>query len=238
MPYTLTRKANHTIEISAELDPDAVSKERGVIVKSIRHKASVPGFRRGKAPEAAVRARYAEEIHEELQEHLTGVLWREVFDGEEELSPLTNPQMKAVDFAEDGGFSFTAELEVRPEYELPEIEGLTLPEVSLDISDPEIDAELAKIQEEQAVWQPADDEEAADGMLIEVDLEGRVEDVDDEPYSEKDASSSSARGPCHLRSTRRFREPRSETSVSPPRSCRTILKMKPRPVKRWPTPSM
>ena len=187
MPYTLTRKANHTIEISAQLDPDAVSKERSVVVKSIRHKASVPGFRRGKAPEAAVRARYSEEIREELQEHLTGVLWREVFDGEEELSPLTNPQMKAVDFAEDGGFGFTAELEVRPEYELPEIEGLTLPEVSLDISDPEIDAELAKIQEEHAVWQPADDAEAVDGMLIEVDLEGRVEGVDDEPYSEKDA---------------------------------------------------
>ena len=66
--------------------------------------------------------------------------------------------MKAVDFADDGGFSFTAELEVRPEYELPEIEGLTLPEVSLDVSEAEIDAELAKIQEEQAVWQPADEE--------------------------------------------------------------------------------
>jgi trigger factor len=187
MPYTLTRKANHTIEISAQLDPDAVAKERGVIVKTIRRKASVPGFRQGKAPEAAVRARYAEEIHEELQEHLTGVLWREVFDGEEDLSPLTNPQMKAIDFAEDGGFGFTAELEVRPEYELPEIEGLTLPEVSLEVSEPEIDAELAKIQEEHAVWQPADDDAAVDGMLIEVDLEGRVEGVDDEPYSEKDA---------------------------------------------------
>ncbi len=187
MPYTLTRKANHTIEISAQLDADAVSKERSVIVKSIRRKANVPGFRQGKAPEAAVRARYADEIHEELQEHLTGVLWREVFDGEDELSPLTNPQMSAIDFAEDGGFRFTAELEIRPEYELPEIEGLTLPEVSLEVAESEIDAELVKIQEEQAVWQPAEDEEAADGMLVEVDLEGRVEDVDDEPYVEKDA---------------------------------------------------
>jgi trigger factor len=38
------------------------------------------------------------------------------------------------------------------------------------------------------VWEPAEDEEAVDGMLIEVDLEGAVEGGDDEPYTESDAS--------------------------------------------------
>jgi trigger factor len=188
MPYTLTHRANHTVEISAHLDSAAVDRERDGIVRSFRGKARVPGFRPGKAPVAAVRARFADEIREELQEHLTGLLWREVFEAEREIQPITNPQIRDLSFAEDGGFSFTAELEVRPQYELSEIEDLTLPEISLDVSDAEIDDELTKVQEEQGVWEPSEDAEVADGMLVEVDLKGQLEDSDDEAYNEEGAS--------------------------------------------------
>jgi len=187
MPYTLTRRANHTIEISAHLEPEAVTRERNGIIRAFRGKARVPGFRPGKAPAAAVRARFANEIDEELQEHLTGLLWREVFDGEDEMDPLTNPQISNLEFASDGGFSFKAAFEVRPSYDLPELGELDLPDASLDVSDAEIDGELLKVQEEQAVWEPADDDQATDGMMVEVDLRGEVEDSEDEPYSEEDA---------------------------------------------------
>jgi len=188
MPYTLTHRANHTVEISANLEPAAVDLERDGIVRKFRSKAQVPGFRPGKAPVAAVRARFADEIRDELQEHLTGLLWGEVFDGESEIEPITNPQIRDLSFAQDGGFSFTAELEVRPRYELAELGELGLPEISLEVSEPEIDEELAKVQEEQAVWEPAEDDTAEDGMLAEVDLRGEVEDSDDEPYAEDGAS--------------------------------------------------
>ncbi len=187
MPYTLTRRANHTIEISAHLEPEAVTRERDGIVRTFRGKARVPGFRPGKAPAAAVRARYANEIDEELQEHLTGLLWREVFDGEDEMDPLTAPEISDLEFASDGGFSFKAEFEVRPAYDLPELGALDLPDASLDVADPEIDDELLKVQEEQAVWEPAEDHDVADGMLVEVDLHGEVDGSEDEPYEEEDA---------------------------------------------------
>jgi len=188
MPYTLTHRANHTIEISAHLESTEVDRERDGIVRKFRSKASVPGFRPGRAPVAAVRARFADEIRDELQEHLTGLLWGEVFDGESEIEPITNPQIQDLSFAEDGAFSFTAELEVRPRYDLPELGELSLPEISLEISETEIDEELVKVQEEQAVWEPAEDDQAEDGMLAEVDLRGEVEESDDDPYTEDGAS--------------------------------------------------
>jgi len=104
------------------------------------------------------------------------------------LRPLTDPEIRDLEFSEDGGFRFTAELEVRPHYELPEIGPLELPPMSLEVSAAEIDGELVKVAEEQSVWEPAEGANAADGMLIEVDLEGKVEDSEEEPYSEKDAS--------------------------------------------------
>ncbi len=187
MPYTLTRRANHTIEITAHLDADAVDRERDGIIRTIRGKAIVPGFRPGKAPAAAVRTRYADEIQDELKEHLTGLLWREVFDREEDIEPLTNPHIHTLDFAADGAFDLTAELEVRPQYELPELGALALPEVSIEVADAEVDGELAKVADEQAVWEPAESEVAEDGLMVEVDLQGVLEGNDDEPYTEEDA---------------------------------------------------
>lgn len=187
MPYTLSRMANNTVEVTAELDAEAVNTERGEIVRKFRRQAKIPGFRPGKAPESAVRARFADDIQEELMEHLTGVLMREVFAGEQDLEPLTHPELKDAGFGDDGGFAMTAEIEIRPRYELPEIDGIELPEVSLEVSEAEIDEELDKVAEEHATWEPADDESAADGMLVEADLTGLMEDSDEEPFEESGA---------------------------------------------------
>jgi len=187
MPYTITPHANHTVEVAAHLEADAVHSERQAIAKTLRHRANVPGFRRGKAPLSLVQARFAEEIRDELQEHLTQVLWREIIDGEERFEPLTAPSIKEAEFGEDGGFHFSAEVEVRPNYEIPPTDNLSLPEFSLEVSQEDLDEELEKLRQEQATWEPADDSPAEDGMLVEADLHGEISDGEGEPYSETNA---------------------------------------------------
>ncbi len=187
MPYKLSHQPNHTVQVDAELDADAVARERATVVGSFRRQARIPGFRPGRAPESAIIARFADDIDKELKEHLTGLLLREVFESEETLEPLTHPQLKDLEFGEDGGFRMAAEMEVRPAYELPEIEGIELPQVSLEVTDAEIDAELEKVAEENGTWEPANDQTAADGMLVEADLHGEMEGSEEEPYREQDA---------------------------------------------------
>ena len=63
MPYKITHRANHTVEVEAELDAEAVERERSAIVQAIRRRARVPGFRPGKAPVAAHRQTHAEIDH-------------------------------------------------------------------------------------------------------------------------------------------------------------------------------
>jgi trigger factor len=187
MPYKITHRANHTVEVEAELDAEAVERERSTIVQAVRRRASVPGFRPGKAPVAAVQARFGDDIRSELEEQLTGRLLREVFDGEDDLHPITHPRLSDVRMDDADGFRFTAEMEVRPHYELADLVDLQLPEVSLDVSEAEVDAELANVAEEHGTWEPVDDEVAVDGFLVEADLHGVMEDSDEEPYTEKDA---------------------------------------------------
>ncbi len=187
MTYKLTEQANYKLEVAGSLQTEIVDRERQSIVRSIRGRAKLPGFRDGKAPESMIRARFAEDIDADLKEHLSQLVWEEVMEAEKELQPLTMPQVREVKFADDGSFQFVAELEIRPNFELPELSAATLPEVSLDLADSEIDAELETLREQQAVWEPVEDQEAVDGMLIEADLVGLMEDSDQEPYEENDA---------------------------------------------------
>jgi len=187
MTYKLTEQANHKIEVAGNLTSEIVDRERQTIVRTIRSRAKLPGFRDGKAPESLVRARFAEDIAAELKEQLSQLVWQEVMEAETELQPLTVPQVRDLSFADDGSFEFVAELEVRPSYELPDLAEATLPEVSIDVSDSELDTELEQLREQQAVWEPAEDEVAADGMLVEADLVGHMEDSDQDPYEENDA---------------------------------------------------
>ncbi len=187
MTYKLTEQANHKVEVAGSLITEIVDRERASIVRSIRTRAKLPGFRDGKAPESMIRARFSEDIDAELKEQLSQLVWQEVMVAEEELQPLTAPQVREVNFSDDGSFSFTAELEVRPNYELPDLEGANLPEISLEVADTEIDTELDRLADQQAVWQPVEDEAAADGMLVEADLLGQMEDSEEEPYEENDA---------------------------------------------------
>lgn len=187
MPYTLSRRADNTVEVTAELDAAAVTSERAEIVRSFRKKATVPGFRPGKAPESAIRARFGEDIEQELKEHLAGRLLGEVFDAEEGLEPITRPAVSDAAFDDAGGFRMRAEMELRPRFQLPALDGFELPEVSLEVSEPEVEGELESIAEEHASWEPADGEVAVDGMLVEADLHGQMEGSDQEPYEEKAA---------------------------------------------------
>jgi len=187
MTYKLTEQANHKLEVAGSLTTEIVERERHGIVRSIRGRAKLPGFRDGKAPEAMIRARFADDIDAELKEHLSQLVWQEVMEAEDELQPITAPQVRELGFADDGSFEFIAELEVRPKYELPDLASAVLPEISLDVTDNEVAAELEQLREQQAVWEPVEDEDAADGMLVEADLLGTMEDSDQDPYEEKDA---------------------------------------------------
>ncbi len=187
MPYSLSRRPNHSVEISGHLEPAAVHEERGHILRSMRSTARVPGFRPGKAPTQVLQARFAEEITSELKEHLAERIWQEVVEGEDDLRPLTSPRVTEAELEPDGGFRLIAELETRPLFELPAVEGLTLPESSIDVGEAEVTEEIEKLRGEQAMWEPADDAEAEDGVLVEAEVHATFPDGGGEPFSDDHA---------------------------------------------------
>ncbi len=177
MSYQVTERLQHKVEIAAQLEPEVVERERKALLRSWSGKARIPGFRPGKAPLAILQARFGDQVQGELIEKLAAIALQEVLEGEDNLRPLGPPEVTKADLEPDGGFSLGAEMEVRPEIELRPIEELTLPEVSVEVSDDEVEQEVEKLQKEQAAWEPADDEPAADGMRVDCTFHGET--VDD-----------------------------------------------------------
>ena len=183
MSYQLKRRPDHTVEVNAAFEAEAVEAERGRILADFRRKARIPGFRPGKAPLSIIRARFGEAVEEELQEHLSKRSWEEVLTGEEDLEPLSPFRVTDAHLDDDGQFVLTAEVEVRPRWDLPAVEKQTLPEISLEVSEADLNEELERLRKEQGVWEPAEGP-AEDGMLVEIDIEG--EDLDGETEAFKD----------------------------------------------------
>ena len=181
MPYTLNRRPDHTVEVEARLDAEVVESERQKILKAYRSKARIPGFRPGKAPLSLVRTHFAAEVEEDLTEELARRAWGEVVGGEESLEPLTPLRVSDSRFDEDGTFHLSGDLEVRPRFDLRDPSELSLPEIPVEVTDEDVEAEIEKILAEHAAWEPAGEAAAEDGMLVEVDIHGEPE--EGEPFT-------------------------------------------------------
>jgi len=190
MPYKLTKRVQHRVEIAADLDPEIVNKAREGVLKKLARKVAMPGFRPGRAPLAIINARFADEIRAELLESLSAQAWEEVLRGEPNLNPVADPELTDIALNDDGSFTLTAEIDVRPRVELPDLDGLTMPEIDAEVTEAEVDAEVEKLRKEQATWVPADEQPAEDGVRVECSFRGVYVGEDDEPLAGEDGEPS------------------------------------------------
>jgi trigger factor len=108
--------------------------------------AEVPGFRPGKAPRKLVESRFREHVAKQVKGSL---LMDSVTQASEEcaFSAISEPDFdfEAIELPEEGPMTFEFDLEVRPEFDLPEWKGLTLERSAHQYSDTEIDEQLRSL---------------------------------------------------------------------------------------------
>ncbi len=164
--YTITIKAK---EIESRIDAE---------VKKIAPQVKMPGFRAGKVPANLVRKMHGDAL---TQEALNAAI-QECVDAainDNKLRPAAQPQVNLnEDYAAGKDVVLSMELEVLPEITMPEIEGLELERLTVDVSDKEVDAALEKLASGQKNFEPAAKSyTAAAGDQVIIDFEGKVDGV-------------------------------------------------------------
>ncbi len=186
MSLNIERPSSCRVVLTAEVPQAEVAEEREHVIKEVARKARIPGFRPGKAPRAIVERRFAEEILDELKEHLLRHTWDEV-KAQATIRPASPLKVREAQLRPDGTFTVDAELEVFPEVKLPDLEGFTPPEFPLEPTEDEQAEALERLRKRQASWEPVEEGVAEDGMLVEAEVEGSFPDGDGEPFHEERA---------------------------------------------------
>ena len=168
-----------TVEKTAE---DAASKSLKVTVpvervraaeaKAITYyaqRARLPGFRKGKAPEAVVRKRFTDAIRQSVLEEVLRESW-ETARTSESLEPISEPSVRNLRFEEGSPIEFEILVEVRPEISLERTEGFRLTRTVPQVTDAAVEEQLQAMRDQKAAWLPVEGERPAPGHLVQVEV--------------------------------------------------------------------
>ena len=129
-----------------EADVAAKAKE---LLKEVAKAATVPGFRKGKVPVGMIEKSHGAATRDEALRVLAGGAYADAVR-EADLHPICDPVVELGDEVEDGQFTLTATVEVKPEFELKDYENLEFTERVPIVTNEDVDKYVEGLREERA----------------------------------------------------------------------------------------
>ena len=166
-----------TIEIPEEAIKNATDKQ----YNDLRKDAIVPGFRKGRAPRRLLEKRFGKEATEQIKLKLLADASDSAIK-DNKLDVLTEPDIdfEKVEMPETGALKFDFVVEVRPEFDLPELDGIEVKKAKLEVTDEQVDREIEHLRKWSGVWAPQQGGEVALDDQIIADAVLKVEDAEEE----------------------------------------------------------
>lgn len=151
MKSTVENLAPARIKLTVEVPYEELKPSLDAAYKEIGSQIQVPGFRRGHVPTQVIDQRVgrASVIQEAVNNKLPD-LYRDAL-AESGRVPMAQPEVEVTELPnvsgpQGGQLGFTAEVTVRPEFDLPEISGTELTVDAVEVSDEDVDTELDNLR--------------------------------------------------------------------------------------------
>ncbi len=156
--------------ITATIARDDVERYLSSAVDELVPKAAVPGFRNGRAPRKLVESKFRKEVSEQVKGSILMDAIAQITE-DEELSAISEPNFdyEAVEVPEEGPMTFEFDLEVRPDFNLPEWKGLKLDKPVRDYGPKDVEKHLQKMLRRHAEMVDKDGP-AEEGDFVTVDM--------------------------------------------------------------------
>ncbi len=155
-------------QVKVAVPAPAVEAETDRVTAEYRKHAKIPGFRKGKVPKSLVLQRFSDDIEKDVVERLVPRYWKQA-EAESELDPLVAPQLGAVDFEFGSELTFVATVDLRPEFELGNLDSFDFPDEPKEVTDQDVDKALEDLRRSVADWKSAE-RPAARGDRVRVEI--------------------------------------------------------------------
>ena len=142
-----------------------------------KSKFSVPGFRKGKVPQAFIEKMYGAAIfYEDAANQLINEYYpKELENCEEEIT--SNPEIDVTQIEKGKDFIFTATVAVKPEIKIGDYKGVKIEKIDTTVTDEDVMAEILKDQKENGRKIDVTDRAAQMDDEVTINFEGFVDDV-------------------------------------------------------------
>jgi trigger factor len=157
---------------------EGIERVRRSAIDELLDKADVPGFRKGHAPERLVERRFKDEISEQVKQKVL-IISLEQLAEEQNLDPINEPNIDidSIEVPDEGDFEYEFDIEVRPEFDLPDYKGLHIERPVREITDDDVEAYLQEFLEQYGHQEPTDEPASPGDFVIvslKIDSKGRL----------------------------------------------------------------
>lgn len=182
------------VKLTVTIPEDTINERRSEQFQELKREAAIPGFRKGHAPLQLVEKRFASDVGEDIKARLVGNAAMVALE-KEELNALGDPlfwgvaveerigenqqtetseieklipmdrALETMKLPRGGDMTFSCEVELKPDFELPKLEKIPVEKPVVEIDDDDVDSEIRRIRANFGTYKPV-----SDGAIEEDDL--------------------------------------------------------------------
>jgi len=171
MDVSIENVGELTKKVTITLPAEDVQGRIEEAYNKLRRETKMKGFRRGKVPRSIVVKHYKPQVEGEVGEKLVQETYFDIIE-KQDFDVVTHPNIKSISYNEDGSFTYVAEVDTKPVFELGDYKGLEIEKPNVEVADEEIDQELASMQKNMAALQTVEDRAIQDGDVVVIDFQG------------------------------------------------------------------
>lgn len=166
------------VKLTVEVPFDELKPSLDAAYSRIAKQVNVPGFRKGKVPARVIEQRFGRgAVLEEAVNDAVPKAYDEALRANNVI-PVGRPEVDVTELKDGESLTFTAEVDVRPEFDVPEFSSLEVEVASATPTDEDIDTQIDALRTRFATLVEVD-RAAADGDLLLVDIAGATPEGDE-----------------------------------------------------------
>src|SRR5579863_10402279 len=163
-----------TKKVSVEVPQELIASKLEEQFKTLRREAAVPGFRPGHAPQKLVEKRFHGDVRDQVCRTLISESYEQAVK-QNSLQVIGEPEFdtkEEIKLPETGNLTYSFQVEVQPQINLPVLTGLKVRKPRANVSDEHIDHAIEALRGERGALVPVEDRgvEAGDHLIADLHL--------------------------------------------------------------------
>lgn len=175
MKVNFDKREKNKVYFNVDVDWKEFEPKIDEAYKKIRSKFNIPGFRKGKVPKMIIEQNYGVQV---FYDEAINIMLQEIYPKaleELDLKVVDQPDVDVKDFKENENINFTFEVEVVPEFELPNFEEIEVEDVKEEFDKEVVTNEIERLRNENARYTIIEDRKTKKGDIVKLDFKGYVD---------------------------------------------------------------